>query len=477
MALNLNTQNGFTWVQGAYTPTTTQQPRPVILGPQATSGMFGAHAVGVDAPFDSPVYLRAYADPTRIATMGGGTLDGLAAARYSRIGYAGFIQAALLGTPVPPEVVGGDIERLQPYSAGEDGEHTALFFMGPGDARARLQSTEPPFFAYNAMTFTAVAQVEDFGSFGRATGSLWLPQPGNVPDPATGPSMLAQVNVPLVTAPEVDAMVRRLKPLLQGTVDAQTAANTPLYQLVVDAVRADIQNPWIRTIDRTLTLADISRIRLAGDYMLMNVANGEHLEPVLCARLTDSGTPGQALLTVHLLDYDHLRGAEELATLRLVHRAVDALQDQGMRPTRPLHPSSTRGRGGLHRPPIVLDDGAPVLRIRVSGVVFAPGVRLRSSRFLRGMLPYSGIQVDLVWRYDAETRILVLDPTPAVRQVDGGEDEFRLALAAFGDAYAAATPQTSTVDVSAFRLIGTGWAAPDPSQPRPQRLADWEDAD
>lgn len=476
MALNLASQNGFTWVQGAYTPTTTQQARPVLLGPQPTSGLYGGHAVGVDAPFDSPVYVRAYADPTRILTPGLGTLSAIGG-RYPRLGYVGFIQAALLGTPVPPDVVGGDIRRVQPYSAGEDGEHTALLFMGPGDARARLPASEPPFFAYNAMTFTPVARVEDFGSFGRATGSLWLPRPGNVPDPVTGPSMLAQVNVPLVTEAEVRAMTARLQPLLVRTVDAGTAASVPLYRLVVEAIRAETGNRWVRDADRQLTLGDISRIRMAGMYMLLNVANGEHLEPVLCARLTDGQTQGQAVLTVHLLDYDHLRGAEELATLRLVHQGVDAWQDHGLQPTRPAPPSADRGQGGLYRPPIVLDDGAELLRIRLTGVVFAQGVRLRRARYIRGMMPFSGFQVDLVWKYDAETRIVVLDPTPAVRQIDGGADEFQQALAAFDDAYTAATPQTSTVDVSAFQLIGTGWAAPDPSQPRPARLADWEDAD
>jgi hypothetical protein len=475
MALRLTTQNDFTFVEGAYTPTTT--PRSVLLGPSATSGMFGAHAVGVDAPFDSPVYVRAYGDPTRVNVPFLTRLQDVAAERFSRVGYVGFVQAALLGTPVPPEVVGGDIARLQPYSAGEDQGHVALAFMGPGDARARLPATEPPFFAYNATLFSSVAQVEDFGRFGQPTGSLWFPQPGSV-NPMNGPSMLAQVNVPLVTEAEVAAMVARLTPLVQGTVSAQHAATTPLYQLVVDAVRASTGNRWIRAdVEQRLTLADISRIRLAGSYMLLNVANGEHLEPVLCARLTGTNDSSLAQLTVHLLDYDHLRGAEEMATLRLVNDGVRALQNEGRSLQRPTGAPQGRGGGGLLRPSVVLDGGADVLRIRLSGVMFGMGRATRGSLYIRGMVPLSGFEVDLVWRYDAETRILVLDPTPQARAIDGGESAFRVALDAFGDAYGTATPQTSSVDVSAFQLINTGWAAPDPSQPRPARLANWEDAD
>jgi hypothetical protein len=528
MPLTLDAQNGFTWVRGTYTPTTTTgEARSVFLGPSMTSELVNGHAVGVDAPFDSPVYVRAYADPSQVRLLFSDTLAERARLLVN-VGYIGFIQVELLGDPVPPQVMGGDIARLEPYSAGAAGRHVAVAFMAPENATALVPRHDPPFFAYNARLFiarNAFAARNDFARSGSPTGALWLPaRHGDAPDPSNGPSMLAQVNVPLVTEADVDAMVKHLDPVFEEPVDRGDTA-MHLYQLVIDRIKANAAKPdtWLRPeVEGRIGLENISRIRMAGRYMLLNVANSEHMQPVLAAELKKAQDDSPRL-AVYLLDYDHLRGAEQLATQRFVNKGQEAWG--GMAVNLP----KKRGASGLDRPLVPLSDQHVVLRVRLSGVLYGESAGVSS--FPWGLSPLTGFSVELVWNYDASTRIMMLNrdiakPSP----ITGFEKEYELALMAYKDQRersilienpptekkeitekkesmvdedtqstvaestqgmpdedmletAVERPRSTggadtpgTADASAFGLVASKWAAPR-ADARPKPWPDWEDAD
>lgn len=474
MTITLSTDAGAAYLDGVYTPTTVSL-RP-LLGPAATSSDQWGHFIGVDTLYDTPIYLRAYADASRL-TFDFSDRPLAWAQRYSRVGYIQFMQVNVAGSPVAPEVLGGALGLQQGYATEADNDYWFVNFMGPGDVLARLPVNEPPFFAYNGMLISPVSSVEQFGSFVAPTGSLWLPNPPtSLPNPMLGPSMLAQINVPLVTSNVIAEMIERLPPLVDVVVSAQALATTPLYQLCIQAIQASTDSEWISDNDRALRLSDITRIRIAGSYLLLNIANSEHLEPVLCAELV----PGQSetRLRIYLFDYDHYRGMEELATLGLAQRAVDSIGRRGGTLPQQRQSPRARGGGGLYRPSIELSDGMPLLRINVAAIAFGLNVRrLRHASYPGNLTPISGVQVGLRWRYDGATRILVFDGIENPSWISGSDKQFKTALEQYYQRINEATTHDTTVDVSYFNLIGTPWAAPSPSAVRPTRLADWEEAD
>lgn len=441
--------------------------RDVLLGPPNTTAQAGGVYLGVDALYETPVYVRSYFDPARHPPPPTPWAD-----RYRRVGYVQFLQVCVAGRPVPPAVLGGDIGALQDYVDPDDKECWFVNFMSPGDARARNLAAEPPFFAYNGMLASQVNEVEAFGEFGAPSGSIWVPDPQpQRPRQMLGPSALAQINVPLITAGTIERACRNLAPLASATL-TDGDRTKPLYQLCLEAVW---RSEGVSPDDRRLTMNDVSRVRLAGDYLLMNVANSEHLEPVLCARLDDPNRPTR--VTVYLLDYDQYRGMEELATLELVNRAVDWFESAGVSLGREPAAAAGRGTGGLYRPAVALRDGERLLRVNVVLGVYGQHVRpKRYTSFLPTLEPVAAAHVGINWKYDAETRILVYDGFDNPQVVSPWDAAYKTALKAWARVVGRADVQPP-INPNYFNLIGTAWATPDPSQARPQRLGDWEDAD
>jgi hypothetical protein len=467
------TDRGFGW----WVPDTpgASTSAGVLLGPVAKD--LTDNAVGVDALFDSPVYVRAYA--TAADSM------------YDRIGYVGFVEAFVGGQPVPPEVVGGDIARLQPYAAGKEHGYISVAFMEPDNAR-KLVPGAPPFFAYNAKLFSEGGNIGSIGNLGEPgiSGSL-------------GRSMLAQVNVPLVTEQDVDEMVEGLDPLIEVKLGPDDTKG-PLYDMVIRKIIEKANtDKWLRAdVEGKIALESIPRIRMAGRYMLLNVANPEYRQPVLAARLwngMDVSLSNPTWLRVHLLDYHEMCGLEVTATMRLINDAVAVWQGIPENSGMPSNKSRGRGTGGRDRPGIAFPDGKPVLRIRLSGMAY--GQSADAGPTLWGLSPISGFSVDLVWKYDEPTRIMVLDrDNIAINSIAAQAEEYRAALNAYESALGKDSAMTientgsqsignySTQDTmpestpppdeeSAFRLISLEWATAGPEQPRPNYSRDWEDLD
>jgi hypothetical protein len=463
MAIQKIAENGWAYLDG-----TNASGDRVLLGEEKTSWQVGAHFLGLQGEYETPKFLRVYWDPNQEAPL---IRQAITANRYAFVGYIQLVELQFLGQSIPPYVFGGAFSSRAPYAT------TAPFqfvdFMGPADVLARKGpfNVINPFYAFNGLLRAPINTVPGFGAAGLPTGSLYFPSSlgGNQ---ALGASLLGQINLPLFDQTDIESWLERAPIVGKGTMIKGKVATTPLYLLALELVTG---NTELSDVDRDIKLEDITRARAVGKYLLLNIANSEHEEPVLCASINEDAD--SATVTVHLFDYETVAVIEQESTLRLFERCYDYFAESGIQIPTKARPKG-KGQGGLVWNRFNLADQQ--LCLRMSYKTLAVGQLAHVPRYERygwGLEPLSGISYSAEWRFDAETRSLVFNGLSAPQPIPApAADDMRESIATYYSAVEHANAR-QLVDTSNFLLIDTPWITPTPEQRPLKRRRDPEDGD
>jgi hypothetical protein len=479
MALTTTDANGWRWIRQA-----DAANRALPLGPVADcrslvqrvdpagSGSTHdvTHHIGVNATYQSPIFLRAYFDP--------GTLP-LTSYRY--LGYVQTLAPKVLGVAVNPTAFGGPMAR--PTALFED---SCVDFMGPGDAAARRDTFGmpiPPVYPFNAMLTTARRTVTEFARTDAPLGFVMAP-PGATDRPtgtdaANCASLVAQLNLSFLTPDALPTNMSCRAPAY-GTLNPWTYPNRGCLRLAMEpltfpmsasefaqstliahAVRLlqTCTAPQVTALDRTISQSDLRFARFLGPYALVNVATPENMDPVLCIWREKTGdTPRPMAVKVTLINYDAMDDAEEAATYAFLQRMAKLRRQSGITDA---PPRVTAGKGRGAPMPFPMADGQIVTTITVTDTVYGIPLRPRRSTTNPYMQPISGISYDVEFAFDAFARKLVYRGITPPRI----QSNLSAVEAAVSTYYTLLDAGGGRVDVSNFDLVGAPQGEYIPARP------------
>lgn len=450
MTLTTETRNGWAYVKNISSDG-AEEP----LAPEGSWRKVGDHYLGIQRPYQNPVLVRAYFDPSNVPGLD----------RYEYLGYVQFLRIRVAGRIVLPSVFGGSYTAQADYASELRGG-TFVDFMGLGDARIRMAETDAvmlPMYAFNSMLWTDSNTIDALSTVGPGTtnGTLYQPRGGGSMSDGNGAecaSLRGQINTSLVT-PEILGNYTGNTPILvDKRVSKNQVAAAPLYKLAIDAIR---ESEKVTGDDRKITLDDISYGRFVGPDLLLNVANFENMEPVLCARLSEPDSEGYRL-TIKLIDYDSAREIEEEGVRALLRR-VHEYETYGVVPGQKTRKPG-QGRGSARA--LRVEDGEELVTFEARSCVYG---RLAGTSPRPTIRFISGVGYDLPFIFDAVGGGLVLGNLPEPREIRVQTTVLHNALVQYDEAFA--NPQlTSVVDTSNFDMIGASWVTPGTNAPPlPQR--------